>query len=35
LAYMAAWDVRQAKIFGICKSRTGGLWGRPKLSNLN
>jgi hypothetical protein len=23
LAYMAAWDVRQAKIFGICKSSTG------------
>jgi len=23
LAYMAAWDVRRAKIFGICKSSTG------------
>lgn len=23
LAYMAAWDVRQAKIFGLCKTSTG------------
>jgi hypothetical protein len=23
LAYMAAWDVRQAKIFGLCKANTG------------
>ena len=23
LAYMAAWDVRRAKIFGLCKSATG------------
>jgi hypothetical protein len=23
LAYMAAWDVRQAKIFGLCKASTG------------
>ena len=23
LAYMAAWDVRQAKIFGLCRSSTG------------
>jgi hypothetical protein len=23
LAYMAAWDVRQAKIFGLCKAATG------------
>ena len=23
LAYMAAWDVRQAKIFGLCKATTG------------
>lgn len=23
LAYMAAWDVRQAKVFGLCKSSTG------------
>jgi len=23
LAYMAAWDVRKAKIFGLCKARTG------------
>lgn len=23
LAYMAAWDVRQAKIFGLCKTNTG------------
>jgi len=23
LAYVAAWDVRQAKVFGLCRSRTG------------
>ena len=23
VAYMAAWDVRQAKIFGLCRDSTG------------
>jgi len=32
LAYMAAWDVRQAKIFGLCSS---GCYHRPRIEPIS